>query len=89
MERNIDVPEEYLLLASRTPPTGDPPTTQTCALTGTQDLLVRRLALNPLSHTSQGPSWPLLGVQVNVVKYIHLVQPSPPSIFVPVFILGI
>ena len=32
------------------------PATQACALTGNQtgDLLVRRLVLNPLSHTSQG-----------------------------------
>ena len=32
------------------------PATQACALTGNQtgDLLVRRPALNPLSHTSQG-----------------------------------
>ena len=32
------------------------PTTQACALTGNQtgDLLVCRLVLNPLSHTSQG-----------------------------------
>ena len=32
------------------------PTTQACALTGNQtgNPLVRRLALNPLSHTSQG-----------------------------------
>ena len=32
------------------------PTTQVCALAGdrTDDLLVRRLTLNPLSHTSQG-----------------------------------
>ena len=33
------------------------PATQACALTGNQsgDPLVHRLALNPLSHTSQGP----------------------------------
>ena len=37
-------------------PTGDLPTTQAYALTGNQagDPLVRRPALNPLSHTSQG-----------------------------------
>ena len=36
------------------------PTTQACALTGNQtsDPLVRRPALNPLSHTSQGSACP-------------------------------
>ena len=38
------------------PPLGTWPATQACALTGNQtdDPLVHRLALNPLSHTSQG-----------------------------------
>ena len=51
-ERNINVwlPLEHLLLGTRS-------TTQACALTGnrTRDPLVRRLLLNPLSHTSQSP----------------------------------
>ena len=39
------------------PQLGTWPTTQSCALTGNQTstLLVCRLVLNPLSHTSQGP----------------------------------
>ena len=51
-ERNINV---WLPLTH--PPLGGTwPTTQACALTGNQtsDPLVHRLALNPLSHTSQG-----------------------------------
>ena len=50
-ERNSSV---WLPLAR--PPLGNWPTTQACALTGnrTSDPLVRRLVLNPLSHTSQG-----------------------------------
>ena len=38
------------------PPTGAWPTTQACALTGnrTDNALVRRPALNPLSYSSQG-----------------------------------
>ena len=53
-ERNIDV---WLPLMH--PLTGTWPTAQACALTGnrTTDPLVRRLALNPLSHTSQGWFW--------------------------------
>ena len=41
---------------SRVPQLGTWPATQACALTGNQtsDLLVRRLTLNPLGHTSQG-----------------------------------
>ena len=44
------------VVACHAPLQGTWPTTQVCALTGNQtgDLLVRRLALNPLSHTSQG-----------------------------------
>ena len=50
-ERNINV---WLPLAC--PLLGTWPATQACALTGNQtgDPLVRRLVLNPLSHTSQG-----------------------------------
>ena len=49
--RNINV---WLPLAHPPPETW--PTTQACALTGnrTSDPLVCRLALNPLSYTSQG-----------------------------------
>ena len=51
-KRNIN----WFLLAS--PQLGTWPTTQACALTGirTGDLSVCRLALNPLSRTSQGQS---------------------------------
>ena len=51
-ERNINV---WLPLTG--PLLGTWPTTQTGALIGTRtsDPLVRRLALTPLSHTSQGP----------------------------------
>ena len=44
----------WLLLTC--PPTGDLARIQACALTGnrTGDLLVCRLALSPLSHTSEG-----------------------------------
>ena len=50
-ERNINV---WLLLSR--PLLGTWPVTQACALTGnrTSDPLICRLALNPLSHTSQG-----------------------------------
>ena len=50
-ERDINV---WLPVAGPQP--GTWPTTQACALTGnrTSDPLVRRPALNPLSHTSQG-----------------------------------
>ena len=55
-ERNMDVREKYQLADCRTPQVGTRPATQACALTTNQtsDLLVHRLALNPLSHTSQG-----------------------------------
>ena len=49
--------EKYqCVVSSNAPPLGTWPTTQACALTGnrTGDPLVRRLTLNPLSHTSQG-----------------------------------
>ena len=44
------------VIASHSPPTGDLPETQACALTGnpTSNPLVRRPALNPLNHSSQG-----------------------------------
>ena len=50
-ERNINV-----WLSLECPLLGTRPTTQAFALTGNQksDTLVARLALNPLSHTSQG-----------------------------------
>ena len=50
-ERNIKV---WLLFECLLP--GTWPATQACALTGnqTRDPLVRRPALNPLSHTGQG-----------------------------------
>ena len=50
-ERNISV-----WLPPMCPLLGTWPATQACALTGnrTSDPLVRRLAFNPLSHTSQG-----------------------------------
>ena len=58
-ERNINVclPLEHPLL-------GTWPTTQSCALTGneTHDPLVGRLALNPLSHISQGTIFFLITV---------------------------
>ena len=48
--------ETSMCVASRMLTTWDQPTTQARALTGnwTSDPLVRRLVLNPLSHTSQG-----------------------------------
>ena len=51
-ERNINV-----WLPLRCPLLGTWPATQVCALTvyPIRDPLVCRLALNPLSHTSQGP----------------------------------
>ena len=54
-ERNINawLPPTHPLL-------GTWPATQACALTGNRidNLLFRRLALNPLSHTSQGKGLP-------------------------------
>ena len=54
------------VVASCVPPTGDLAATQTCALTGnrTDDPLVHRLALNPLSHTSRGRAQFLIGTFV-------------------------
>ena len=47
------------------------PATQACALTGnrTGDLLVTRLALNPLSHTSQGHIYLSPKVHVTMIKH--------------------
>ena len=55
-ERNTDVLEINLPVESHLPPTEDLTQTQACALTGnrTSNLSVCRLALSPLSHTSQG-----------------------------------
>ena len=55
-ERKEKKGEKHQLVASQTPPARDWPATQACALTGnrTSDPLVCRLALKPLSHTSQG-----------------------------------
>ena len=54
-ERNIDVRETHRSIASCTPQLGTWPATQAGALTGnrTCDLSVHRLAVNPLSRTSQ------------------------------------
>ena len=72
-ERNI-----YQLPLTR-PQLGTWPTTQACALTGNQtgDLLVHRLALNPLSHISLGT----FGILINDVSWsgspcVHLVWDS-------------
>ena len=55
--RQTSICERYTdLLPLAQPHLGTWPAIQTCALTGnwTNDLLVQRLVLNPLSHTSQG-----------------------------------
>ena len=66
-ERNISV-----WLPLTLPLLGTWPTTQACALTGNQtcDLLVCRLVLNPLSHTSQG-SHILFSAQILCVFFWH------------------
>ena len=48
-------------------PLGTWPATQACVLTGnrTSDSLLYRLALNPLSHTSQGSKGP------HLIQYMH------------------
>ena len=62
---------------------GTGPATQACALTGngTSDFLVHRPALNPLSHTSQGPPallpslppfLPYLGVKCLFKNYLFI-----------------
>ena len=52
------------VVASHAPPTADLASNQACALTGYQtgDPLVPRLALNPLSYTSQGSMTHFLNV---------------------------
>ena len=69
-ERNINV---WLPLTC--PLLGTRPTTQVCALTGNQtgDPLVSGLALNPLSHTSQGCClfiWQSKGKEVNATDWL-------------------
>ena len=61
-ERNIDVRETSISCLSHAPQLGTWSTAQACATTGncTSDLSVCRPALNPLSHTSQGPTHLLL-----------------------------
>ena len=56
LERGEENEKHQCVVASSTPPTVDWPATQACGLTGNQtgDPLVCRLALSPLSHTSQG-----------------------------------
>ena len=55
MEGEREGEKHQCLVASHVPLLGVWPTTQACALTGnwTGDPLVRRPALNPLSHSSQ------------------------------------
>ena len=57
-ERGREEEKHQCVVASHVPPTGDLtwPATQACAMTEnrTYDPLVCRLALKPLSHTSQG-----------------------------------
>ena len=66
-EENINVwmPLIYPLL-------GTWPATQACAATGNQtsDSLVRRPALNPLNHTSQGYFLPFVGPKVIWVRVV-------------------
>ena len=52
------------------PQLGTWPTAQACALTGNQtsDPLVCRLALNPLSHTSQGSFRSFLSLSILICK---------------------
>ena len=65
-ERNINV---WLPLVC--PLLGTWPATQACALTGngTSDPLVRRLVLNPLSHTSQGSMGTFMGIDISAVVF--------------------
>ena len=57
MEGETEGEKHQCVVAFHVPPAG--PATQACALTGNQisDSLVRRPALNPLSHTSQGKKY--------------------------------
>ena len=67
-ERNINV-----CLPLIHPLLGTQPATQACALTGNQtsNPLVRKLALNPLSHASQG-HYPYNIFQNCVIFILHL-----------------
>ena len=58
---------------SRAPYRGTWPTTQACALTGnwTSNPLVQRLALNPLSHTSQGNNCSNFLIQFFIYLYLE------------------
>ena len=60
------------VVASRATLLGTWPTTQACALTGnrTSDPLVRRPALNPLSHTSQGKKGIFYLMASSCLKYL-------------------
>ena len=55
------------------------PTTQMCALTGNQtsDSLVRKPALNPLSHTSQGFEWTFININSLVSDKVTSVSLNP------------
>ena len=72
-------PSMWCVVASLVPPTGDLtwPTTHACALTGnwTSDPLVPILALNPLSHISQG--WFLVYTQSHATIISPKRDPSP------------
>ena len=72
-ERNSNVWDTHQLVANCTPPAGDLAhvLTQACALPGNQtgNPSVCRPALNPLSHTSQGPSY--------LYPYIPPFSPQP------------
>ena len=83
--------KRYIDRFSQQPQPGTWPTTQACALTGnrTHDLPVCRLALNPLSHTSQGQCFPRCalenlkarhktGKKDSQVKRSHTHRPCPP-----------
>ena len=61
-EREREGEKHQCVVASHMLPLGTWPTTQACALTGnrTGDPLLCSLALNPLSHTSQGRNTELL-----------------------------
>ena len=56
------------------PPGGDLALTQACTLTGnrTGDPLVHRLALSPLSHTSQGTSHILYVIEIVLYLLVEL-----------------
>ena len=84
------------VVSPHAPPTGDWPATQACVLTGnrTDDPLVCRPALNPLSHTSQGlslnteiynqSSWRHLGIanRRNKNFFEYLVKPGTLGIYI-------